>query len=142
MLDVDRLKSLNDTYGHLTGAEAVRTVGQIIAARLPPDVVACRYGGDEFAIAIPDRKESEATAVANDIRHGVNLTAPVLAGRPFPEATLSVSIGIAHRPGATGVSTGPRESDEDAAEALFHAADRALYVAKGSGRNQVAVASR
>src|SRR6266542_2391877 len=48
VLDVDRLKALNDTYGHLAGAEAVRTVGHIIAASLPPPAVGCRYGGDEF----------------------------------------------------------------------------------------------
>ena len=53
VLDVDRLKDLNDRYGHLTGAEAVRTVGHLIAQRLPPDAVACRYGGDEFVVAVP-----------------------------------------------------------------------------------------
>ena len=53
VLDVDRLKSLNDKHGHLTGAEAVRTVGYVIAERIPGDAVACRYGGDEFVVAIP-----------------------------------------------------------------------------------------
>jgi predicted signal transduction protein with EAL and GGDEF domain len=52
VLDVDRLKALNDRYGHMTGAEAVRAVGHLIAERLPPDAVACRYGGDEFVIAV------------------------------------------------------------------------------------------
>ena len=56
VLDVDRLKSLNDRYGHLTGAEAVRTVGHILASRLPRDAVACRYGGDEFVVGIPHRR--------------------------------------------------------------------------------------
>ena len=51
VLDVDRLKSLNDQYGHVTGAEAVRTAGRVIGQRLPPDAVASRYLGDEFGVA-------------------------------------------------------------------------------------------
>ena len=61
VLDLDRLKSLNDQYGHLTGAEAVRTVGRIIGERLPSDAVGCRYGGDEFVIAIPRCTASRPT---------------------------------------------------------------------------------
>ncbi len=53
VLDLDRLKSLNDTHGHLTGAEAVRSVGHILGSHLPADAVACRYGGDEFVVALP-----------------------------------------------------------------------------------------
>ena len=60
VLDLDRLKSLNDTHGHLAGAEAVRTVGQTIAEHLPAGAVACRYGGDEFVIALPDCDEARA----------------------------------------------------------------------------------
>ena len=56
VFDLDRLKSLNDTYGHLTGAQAVRHVGQLAAARLPADAVACRYGGDEFVVCLPGRR--------------------------------------------------------------------------------------
>jgi GGDEF domain-containing protein len=54
VLDLDRLNSLNDTHGHLAGAEAVRSIGHLIAGRLPAGGVACRYGGDEFVIAVPD----------------------------------------------------------------------------------------
>ena len=53
VLDLDRLKQLNDVHGHLAGADAVRTVGHILADRLPSEAVACRYGGDEFVIAVP-----------------------------------------------------------------------------------------
>ncbi len=60
VLDVDRLKSLNDRYGHLAGAEAVRTVGHIIGQRLPSDAVGCRYGGDEFVVAVPQSTAAEA----------------------------------------------------------------------------------
>ena len=83
VLDVDRLKSLNDQHGHLTGAEAVRAVGRIIGQRLPPGAVACRYGGDEFAIAIPRCTSGEGYRVAHDLCQAVHDSAPVLAGRPF-----------------------------------------------------------
>jgi diguanylate cyclase (GGDEF)-like protein len=137
VLDVDRLKSLNDRYGHLTGAEAVRTVGHILAGVVPPDAVACRYGGDEFVVAIPRCTMSHATDIANDIRRAVSETAPVLAGIPFPAATLSVSIGVASR---SGERIETHEGGAVAGEALFRAADAALYLAKACGRNQVAVA--
>jgi diguanylate cyclase (GGDEF)-like protein len=134
VLDVDRLKSLNDRYGHLTGAEAVRTVGRVIAACVPPEAVACRYGGDEFVVAVARCSSSRAHEVADDIRRAVNETAPVLAGQPFPATTLSISVGVAAQSGET-VS-----DDNDAGEALFRAADAALYQAKARGRNHVSVA--
>ena len=59
VLDLDKLKSLNDTYGHLTGAEAVRHVGRIIGSEVPADAVACRYGGDEFAVCLAGRFDAD-----------------------------------------------------------------------------------
>jgi diguanylate cyclase (GGDEF)-like protein len=132
VLDVDRLKSLNDTYGHLCGAEAVRTVGAIIGANTPAGAVACRYGGDEFVVAFPSCTRLQAQAIADDIRKAVHAKASVLAGHAMPAGTLSVSIGIASR------ST---VGDEERPETLFHAADQALYVAKANGRNRIYAAS-
>jgi diguanylate cyclase (GGDEF)-like protein len=139
VLDVDRLKTLNDKYGHLTGAEAVRTVGHIIAASLPPTAVACRYGGDEFVVVLPFCGASQAKHLADDLRRKVNAAAPVLAGRSFPKGTLSISIGLATRAVDRTVyqSGGP---DDESGEALFRAADAALYLAKEAGRNQLVVA--
>jgi diguanylate cyclase (GGDEF)-like protein len=143
VLDLDRLKALNDTHGHLTGAEAVRTIGHLIAARPQAGGVACRYGGDEFVIAIPDCDEQQACTFADQLRSDVNTSAPVLAGVPFPAGTLSISVGIASTashaiPAAT--LTGESAHDDAAGEALFRAADAALYAAKAGGRNRVAVA--
>jgi len=139
VLDVDRLKALNDKYGHLTGAEAVRTVGHIIAASLPPTAVACRYGGDEFVVVLPFCGASQAKHLADDLRRKVNAAAPVLAGRSFPKGTLSISVGLASRAVDRTVyqSGGP---DYESGEALFRAADAALYLAKEAGRNQLVVA--
>jgi diguanylate cyclase (GGDEF)-like protein len=95
VLDVDRLKTINDTYGHLAGAEAVRLVGHTLAAHLPPGAVACRYGGDEFAIAIPNCGRTLAGTYAEELRGAVHRVAPVLAGRPFAAGALSISLGLA-----------------------------------------------
>jgi diguanylate cyclase (GGDEF)-like protein len=143
VLDVDRLKSLNDRYGHLTGAEAVRTVGRIISERLPPDAVGCRYGGDEFVIALPHCASSQGYRIADDLRHAVHDRAPVLAGRPFAAGSLSISVGVVSASFDHGalLQDLSRRDVEDG-EALFSGADAALYRAKAKGRNQVCVASR
>lgn len=136
MLDLDRLKSLNDAHGHLAGAEAVRTVGQLIAAGVPGEAVACRYGGDEFVVALPRTTRDRARQIAEGLRHAVQATAATLAGIPFPPGTLSISIGIAGRT----FEAGAREGDEQAGEALFRQADGALYIAKARGRNGIHMA--
>jgi diguanylate cyclase (GGDEF)-like protein len=142
VLDVDRLKSLNDQYGHLTGAAAVRTVGRIIGERLPPDAVACRYGGDEFVIAIPGREPSVVHRIADSLCRAVHASAPVLAGRAFAAGSLSISVGgICASFDRGGPSRVGSRRDVDAGEWLFRAADAALYRAKPRGRNQVNIVS-
>lgn len=141
VLDVDRLKSLNDQYGHLTGAEAVRAVGHLIAVKLPPGAAACRYGGDEFVIAVPHGGLAGGQQLADDLRRAVLSCAPVLAGRVFAAGSLSISVGVASAtfsPGGRHTDLARRDREEG--EALFGQADSALYRAKAGGRNQVAVA--
>jgi diguanylate cyclase (GGDEF)-like protein len=137
VLDVDRLKSLNDRHGHLAGAEAVRLIGHVIGAATPPSGVACRYGGDEFVIAVPGFAHADARALGDDFRRAVQSLAPVLAGIAFPAGTLSISIGAACQAPATPADV---RGDAELAEGLFRAADRALYHAKERGRNAVHVA--
>lgn len=140
VLDVDRLKELNDVHGHLAGAEAVRTVGAILAERLPPEAVACRYGGDEFVVALPRCTVFRANAIADGLRRAVHAASPVLDGVPFPAGTLTISVGVAGQPPDDRVSGTASGSDAESGEALFRAADAALYAAKASGRNRVSVA--
>jgi diguanylate cyclase (GGDEF)-like protein len=132
VLDVDRLKSINDTHGHRAGADAVRSVGQIVGAWLPDGAFGCRFGGDEFVIALPGHDVPAASEAAEALRVSVHAATPVLAGVPFPPATLSVSVGLACRARFDEPSM-----QADMAESLFHAADQALYVAKTAGRNQI-----
>ena len=131
VLDLDRLKSLNDKYGHLAGADAVRTVGHLIAQQLPASAVACRYGGDEFVVAIPDCRPEEAVEIAERLCYSVSDAQPVLATIPFPSGTLSISIG------ATSRLVGKDADSSTAGEELFRSADDALYRAKERGRNGV-----
>jgi diguanylate cyclase (GGDEF)-like protein len=138
VFDLDRLKSLNDTYGHLTGAQAVRHVGQLAGARLPADAVACRYGGDEFVVCLPDRTDADVRAIAQALCTAVSDSAPVLAGKAFPRGTLSISVGVACG-SWVGAEAVEGVTDARAGEALFRAADTALYAAKARGRNQVFV---
>ena len=138
VLDLDRLKSLNDEHGHLSGAEAVRFVGRVLADSLPPHAVACRYGGDEFVVALPDSDEGEAIAVAEAVGREIHAAAPILAGVAHPRGRLSISVGVASR---TFDKARYGESIDDAGEQLFRAADAALYSAKNGGRNRVSVAA-
>jgi diguanylate cyclase (GGDEF)-like protein len=137
LLDVDCLKGLNDQHGHVAGSEAVRTVGHIIARQLPPDGVACRYGGDEFAVVLPCCTVSQAEQIAAGLRRVVNTAEPLLIGRRWPVGTLSISVGVAcswFQPlGAMRLL----QTDDQEGEILFRAADEALYQAKASGRNRV-----
>ncbi len=141
VLDVDRLKMLNDRYGHLAGAEAVRTVGHIIGRQLPAGAVGCRYGGDEFVVAVPESSAFDGYRLADALCHAVNACAPTLAGQRFPEGTLSISVGVVSASFEHGASsTDLLARDVESGEAAFRAADAALYRAKSRGRNQVCVA--
>jgi diguanylate cyclase (GGDEF)-like protein len=136
VLDVDRLKSLNDEHGHLAGAEAVRTVGRLIADGIPRGAAACRYGGDEFVVALPGMSLAMAQGMADALRSAVESCVPTLAGIGFPRGTLTISVGIASRTFASDHTT----VVDAESETLFRAADRALYAAKNGGRNQTHVA--
>lgn len=132
VLDVDRLKSINDTHGHQAGADAVRNVGRIVGDWLVDGAFACRFGGDEFVIALPGHDLSSASEAAEELRASVHAAAPVLGGVRFPSGTLSISVGLACR-----TRFDESERDGEMAESLFRTADQALYVAKTSGRNQI-----
>jgi diguanylate cyclase (GGDEF)-like protein len=124
-LDLDRLKQINDRFGHLAGASAVQLVGREIARLAPPGAVACRYGGDEFAILLPGFDLGQAHAFAVELCQAVHALTPVLAGQVLTPGALAVSIGVA-------------QLGEGDGESLFRGADEALYQAKREGRNRVA----
>jgi diguanylate cyclase (GGDEF)-like protein len=122
-LDVDLFKRINDEYGHLTGDEVLREMGQLLrdTARLG-DVVA-RYGGEEFEILAPDTNHEGAQILAERIQHAFRTRQFAAVG---VDRTITISIGI-----ASDVARNDR-----IAEVLIARADEALYVAKRNGRNR------
>jgi diguanylate cyclase (GGDEF)-like protein len=125
MIDIDNFKRLNDEFGHLLGDEVLRQVSSVFGQQLRKVDVACRYGGEEFAILVPQTSGGNAVEVAEKLRRMVE-------AYRFPGVPVKVTIsaGVAEFP-ANG-----RTRDE-----LVAAADAALYVSKEAGRNRVSPAS-
>jgi len=124
MLDLDHFKNFNDTYGHAAGDMVLRAVADVFRAGIRTEDIACRYGGEEFTIILPDVAPAVAQERADSIRRAVeNLRLPL--EREFCDQ-FTVSIGVALYP-----------NDGEAADQLLRRADQALYRAKHSGRNQV-----
>jgi diguanylate cyclase (GGDEF)-like protein len=121
ILDLDRFKKYNDTYGHLAGNEALQRVSRVIREAVRTVDFPARYGGEEFAVIVPQIDVVALSAIAERIRASVEAM-PAPAG----EAAVTVSIGAAIYP-----------EDGAAADALFRAADERLYAAKEAGRNRL-----
>lgn len=118
LLDVDDFKAVNDRNGHRAGDRVLRVIGRLLRTHTRATDVACRYGGDEFAILLPHTSRRKALKVARRIRAGVHRWFARRSSRScFEEIT--VSVGIATLPG-----------DGSSPEGLLVAADRALYLAK------------
>ncbi|MFK0272283.1 two-component system cell cycle response regulator [Ensifer sp. KUDG1] len=129
MTDIDRFKQVNDTYGHDVGDEVLREFANRIRTTVRGADLACRFGGEEFIVVMPDTSAEMAAGVAERLR-------TIIESLPFaiPQADgplkVTASMGIATlRPG------------NDTAEALLKRADTALYQAKHEGRNRVVAAA-
>jgi diguanylate cyclase (GGDEF)-like protein len=128
LLDLDHFKEINDTFGHGGGDAVLRELAEVLRFWLRRYDVGCRYGGDEIAIVDLDTSLSEACALAERLRAGIEgLLVVDDRGRPVTPITASF-----------GISTFPYHGRQP--EQLVHAADRALYGAKAEGRNRVAAA--
>lgn len=122
MLDLDKLKVINDTMGHPIGDAAIRQVATVLKNLLRSGDTAARYGGEEFAVILPDTPLSEALLIAERLRQNINRN-------PVP--------GLGHISTSIGAAFYPIHSDNLAE--LIDKADKALYVAKRGGRNRVCV---
>ncbi len=121
MIDVDNFKAFNDQYGHIAGDRVLVAVGETLRDFLRPTDLIARFGGDEFAILLPDLTLGQARQTAERLRAQVAQLSPSSL-----TTVITISVGVAsHTPG------------EDVA-ALVHRADAAMYNAKDGGRNRVA----
>jgi len=126
MLDLDHFKRFNDSHGHAAGDSVLKAVSEIFRTSVRAEDIACRYGGEEFTIILPDVTRQVAYDRADTIRRAVAALRVPLLGEMLDG--FSVSVGVALYPG-----------DGESAELLLSRADQALYRAKRAGRNQVAI---
>lgn len=129
LCDVDDFKAYNDHYGHPAGDEVLRRVAATLAAAAPPSAgLVARYGGEEFAIVLRDAEPNDAEAFAHRVQAAVGaLQIPHQFARAAKAVTLSVGVSRVAALSATRIGT------------LIADADKALYVAKQNGRNQVSL---
>ena len=127
MIDVDNLKEYNDLYGHEAGNVVLAIIAQSLKEGLREEDVVGRYGREEFVMILPATSKAGAQLVAERARRGVEAR-DIPHGGSQPLGRITVSLGIATCPG-----------DSDVAAELVRCADRALYAAKGEGKNRVQI---
>ncbi len=132
MLDVDRFKRVNDTWGHSAGDAVLRELAQRIESQVRASDVAARYGGEEFVVILPNTDKPDGVRLAERIRHAISATPITLPdGR---ETTITASIGI------SGIRPERHADDlKTMGDSLIARADVALYSAKSAGRDCVVV---
>ena len=121
LLDLDHFKRINDAYGHSRGDEVLAAVATVLRSSLRESDFVGRYGGEEFLLLLPDTGRDQAVVVAEKVRVAV-------ASLGLSEISQPVTASL-------GVATVPDDAAD--ADTLIRAADRALYAAKGNGRNRV-----
>ncbi|MGN6725222.1 MAG: sensor domain-containing diguanylate cyclase [Tepidisphaeraceae bacterium] len=127
MIDIDRFKTINDTYGHGGGDEVLREVGKLLKSSVRGQDIACRYGGEEFVLVLPDTTRDIAAIIADRIRCALETRTITCEGINIP---VTASFGVsAYEPG------GPLRTLQH----VIKAADLALYESKNTGRNRVKV---
>lgn len=127
MLDIDRFKRVNDTYGHPAGDAVLRALGQLLADHVRDEDIPCRYGGEEFVVVLPDVPRAITRKRAEQIRQAfqdLRMTVEGPAGPTEISATLSVGGAVYPQDGENG-------------NMVLSRADQALYQAKAAGRNRV-----
>lgn len=130
LVDVDHFKKFNDTYGHLSGDLILKALAELFTQNMRKSDVVCRFGGEEFAILLPDTGLKSAVELMDRVRQNVEKLQ--LRGINGEELRVTISVGL------TEVNTRPKVSPykSEISEALA-IADEQLYVAKNQGRNQV-----
>lgn len=126
-MDVDHFKGFNDTYGHPTGDRVLVEVAELLKQLTPPPGLVCRYGGEEFAVILPESDRRTAALLAERLRTA--LEAHTVASDEGEPLHVTASIGVASH----------EEGTFERVEQLVKAADQGVYAAKNAGRNCVRV---
>ena len=126
MIDLDHFKRFNDEFGHDAGDLVLKEAAQLLLAHIRGSDIACRYGGEEFVLVLPDTTFEGARRRAEEIRAAIKGLQLSLRGKPLGQVT--VSIGVALMPDHVANP-----------EALIRVADEAMYQAKAAGRDRVVV---
>ncbi|HKG00167.1 MAG TPA: PleD family two-component system response regulator [Xanthobacteraceae bacterium] len=125
VLDIDHFKTINDGYGHAAGDDVLREFAARVRRSVRGIDLACRYGGEEFVIVMPETDMAIASVVAERLRRRI-ASEPFAIGQPGQAIEVTISIGLSALAGA-----------HDSAAAILSRADQALYRAKRDGRNRV-----
>jgi len=123
--DIDHFKRVNDLFGHDAGDDVIRQFSERLASNFRPRDLACRFGGEEFVVIMPDTLPEDAMQIAERLRHSI-AAAPFYIGRNREQLEVTCSVGV---------SVGNQVSDIP--ETVLKRADQALYSAKQCGRNRV-----
>jgi diguanylate cyclase (GGDEF)-like protein len=126
MIDLDHFKNINDTYGHPTGDRVLKSLARVLQQRLRRTDIIGRYGGEEFAVMLPDTDGSKAAGVLDEIR------------QDFSQVRQRSEQDEFHVTFSCGIADFPRYQD---AAIINKVADEALYHAKHQGRNRVVLAA-
>jgi diguanylate cyclase (GGDEF)-like protein len=128
MADVDHFKRINDSFGHDAGDSALRAIGALLKQSIRRSDIACRFGGEEFLLVLPEATSEGATSRAEAIRAAIKLMNLIHLDRPV--GTVTASLGVALYP--------DHASDVDA---LLRSVDESLYKAKDGGRDRVVISA-
>jgi diguanylate cyclase (GGDEF)-like protein len=131
MFDIDNFKLYNDCYGHLQGNEVLFQISKILISSIREVDIPARYGGEEFALLLPHTLKDRAYVVAERIRKRVEQEEIVIRNNTLSEKSVTISGGIA-----------TYGTDAGNAQQLIEKSDKALYLAKSSGKNNISLYSK
>ncbi len=129
LTDIDRFKSINDTYGHDAGDEVLKELAARIRSTVRGADLACRYGGEEFVVVMPDTSLDMAATIAERLRGAIE-------GKPFHLSASGIDLNVTASLGIAALSATVQTPTQ-----LMKSADQALYEAKNAGRNRVVAAA-